>query len=914
MSRRDQRRLMEVASAVADGTTVDWQDAADAVRDGHQRATLEALRQLARIRDLHRTLQGEPSAPEAGDAAPSHPSARRPVPERWGGFEILDQIGEGSFSEVFRARDRALDREVALKLFRADVPGARFRSLSVIQEGRLLARVKHPNVVTIYGIDRVDGRIGLWMELVRGKTLAQLVQEQGPFGAAEAAVIGIDLCRALAAVHAQGIVHRDVKAQNVMREEGGRIVLMDFGIGIEAATQPRSSSSISGTPLYLAPEVLFGGEATRRSDLYSLGVLLFYLVSATYPVRAATWASLVARHREGAYSSLRGVRPILPEGFVACVERALAAAPRDRVRSAPALERCLVESSRGGRRKDAAGTAAAVLLAAAAVIAVVLFFFQPSPERSPAEGKRPPAVAADPAIDQSIALAVPPFQLASGGSGGDRAARRIETTALQVLSESPFLEILKEESPGSVSRAELRLIVTGSLDRGAELDAQLLALDGNRLLHASTLSIADTVPLDSSIRDFILPFRLAIEIRAAGLESEERTIHSLKTGSAVAYLLYKQAQHYNDAYQYEEAVEALLRATELDACFAHAFSLLANSFHVLGHRDEALRAINRAVECASPLTEIEQLELRRRRAQLEWNTAEEEALLQKMLALSPLSAEAHARLGWFYLTHRRSCPETLAELERAVELDPSRWRLLGLLVEGYLACRAPAEAFAILDDNEALYRGRPHYHFSRGQAYLVTGAAEDAIAAFRRAVELDPSYPPALLGLGDAHAFRALASGGDPARSTDLRRALEVYAEVGQGAYGIDDKKEAFWRSARAWVLLGEPENAEDFARRALDVDPQMLRAHWALGAAALLRSDAAAAARRAAAAEEIASRRRSLYEGEWPRLLRASILARQGRPEEARRLLAETLPWASLETPFVTYSMERLGTNRDEF
>ena len=135
-------------------------------------------------------------------------------------------------------------------------------SSRIIDEARALARVRHPSVVCVHGADMHDGRAGLWMELVRGRTLAQLVAANGLFGPREAAGIGQDLCRALAAVHAEHLVHRDVKAQNVMRGlAGGRIVLMDFGA--------------SHTPLYLAPEVLAGGRDTVASDLDALGVLLY---------------------------------------------------------------------------------------------------------------------------------------------------------------------------------------------------------------------------------------------------------------------------------------------------------------------------------------------------------------------------------------------------------------------------------------------------------------------------------------------------------------------------------------------------------------------------------------------------------------------------------------------------------------
>src|SRR4051794_12648846 len=207
-----------------------------------------------------------------------------PAVRRWGALECRREIASGKFGTVYLAWDPALEREVALKI----LPAAG-RSHTVMQEGRLLARVRHPNVVTVYGIDEYDGTIGLWMEWVEGLTLTQVLAARGLLGGHEAALIGIDVCRAVAAVHKAGVLHRDIKAQNVMREAGGRIVLMDFGAGEtrteDALTPPRTI----GTPLYLAPELFAGQSATIASDIYSVGVLLYHLMTGRYPVEDATF-------------------------------------------------------------------------------------------------------------------------------------------------------------------------------------------------------------------------------------------------------------------------------------------------------------------------------------------------------------------------------------------------------------------------------------------------------------------------------------------------------------------------------------------------------------------------------------------------------------------------------------------------
>jgi serine/threonine-protein kinase len=259
-----------------------------------------------------------------------------PPPIRiWGHLEILEKIGAGGFADVFRARDPKLDREVALKLLRADVR-VRVDENVVMREGRMLAKVKHPNVVTVYGAAEHDGQLGLWMEFISGMTLYQILRQQGRFSPRESALVGVDVCRALAAIHAQGILHQDVKAQNVMREHGGRVVLMDLGVGIQSGSLP-----IGGTRQYRAPELSRGAPATVACDVYSLGVLLHYLVDEGFPT-----TSEPERPEEASplfASRLRDLRPELPESFVRLIERALAGNPQNRFATVGDMGKALLD-------------------------------------------------------------------------------------------------------------------------------------------------------------------------------------------------------------------------------------------------------------------------------------------------------------------------------------------------------------------------------------------------------------------------------------------------------------------------------------------------------------------------------------------------------------------------------------------
>jgi serine/threonine protein kinase/tetratricopeptide (TPR) repeat protein len=332
----DDQVVSDLAASVADGASVDWQ-AAESRADLTERRLIRHLRLVESISSLHRTA-AQAEDHDAAQAVATVPDAE-PAGPRWGRLVLLEQIGRGASSEVFRAWDSTLHQEVALKLLHDEGKSAGTHQ-RLLEEARRLARVRHRHVVQVYGADEHDGRVGLWMELVRGESLEQLVKLRGPFGDREAALIGLDLCAALAAVHAAGLLHRDVKAQNVMRENGGRIVLMDFGTGEELA----GTNRLVGTPLYLAPEIFRGEKASVQSDLYSVGVLLFYLVTGQFPLTAASMEHLGRAHERGDRRSVRDVRPDLPEGFVRVIERALDRDPARRYRTAGDLESALRES------------------------------------------------------------------------------------------------------------------------------------------------------------------------------------------------------------------------------------------------------------------------------------------------------------------------------------------------------------------------------------------------------------------------------------------------------------------------------------------------------------------------------------------------------------------------------------------
>jgi Tol biopolymer transport system component len=393
--------IAHLAAAVADGDAVDWNAAEDSAQ-GDEALAVRQLRVVAEIAALYRSAvaddTGSGEAITSADTRAATDGAPTPVPPPeglfdWGGLRVLERVGEGSFGEVYRAWDLSLHREVALKLLRRPSGQGVGAGSAAFREAQLLARIHDPHVMAIYGVRNIDARVGIWGEFLRGRTLAQIIKTDGPLSAGEAAGIGEALCHALTTVHRAGILHRDIKAQNVIRATGGRFVLTDFGLGIVAASQEAADGqSMAGTPLYMAPELFEGARPSVRSDVYSLGALLFYAVTGSFPVTGRSLDEVRAAHAGHARKHLHEVRPDLPTTFVDAIERALEPVPERRLESAAALRSRLTGAPRPDVVAPHASRRRQVALALASLGAVGLLAalaWRARPGARPAEGRSP---------------------------------------------------------------------------------------------------------------------------------------------------------------------------------------------------------------------------------------------------------------------------------------------------------------------------------------------------------------------------------------------------------------------------------------------------------------------------------------------------------------------------------------------
>ena len=746
--------LDDLAGTVLDGGDVDWAAAESSV-DADIRPLLRDLRLVASVAEVH----------------------RQPPPvdgETWGHLRILERVGCGAFGEVFRAWDTRLDREVALKLLTESADAD--KSGVIIREGRLLARVRHPNVVTIHGAERIGDRVGLWMEFVHGRTLEDLLKSGTTFTPDEVVHIGVEIARAVAAVHAAGLLHRDVKAQNVMRSDDGRIVLMDFGSGRELDDERQA---LTGTPVYLAPELFGSGAATVASDIYSLGVLLFHLLTGSYPVHEATLEDLRRAHEAGRRTKIRAAAANVPSGLARVIDRALDPRPERRFETADALAAALQALTRATRRRR-------VVLAAvaAALAALVTWSVWPDP---------PPVIA------------VLPFQNLSADPGNDTVAEGLTYEVISSLAQIDGWSIRSLASPGlkgqpryvasdGLAGADFVLDASVLVSNGRpHVNVRLIDLENGRIKWAHTFDRPDgdvLATLDDLARSLVNQLRLQV----GGGQRRYQTEPELE-------LLFARARGLQERRNRPNALEAAALFEQIvarDPGYAPAVAARARS---LGD----VWRVGREFDAGAVSPRLQEAAL-------------------DAIRLDPLLPDAQAALGMLH-TRDRQWAAAEAAFQQALEIDPSQG---SLYVDYVLALLLPLGR--VDDALDVLARARAVAPLSldvrRALAHLQVeaGLYDEAIESARWVLHQDPDFPFIETMLG-----RALILSGRPDDALPIfssKPDYSVYLGYLYAITGRRDEAEAlaagFPPARQFWIYggLGDKDRAFEALDRAVTTNP----------------------------------------------------------------------------------------------
>ena len=264
-------------------------------------------------------------------------------------YEIEKIIGEGGMANVYLAKDTILGRKVAVKVLRGDLAGDEKFVRRFQREARSASSLSHSNIVEIYDVGEDEGNFYIVMEFIEGKTLKQLIKKRGVLTLSETVDIMLQLLDALSSAHDSCIIHRDIKPQNIMVKESGLAKITDFGIAVALnSVELTQTNSVMGSVHYLPPEQASGKGSTVRSDIYSLGILMFEMLTGRMPFRGDSAVEIALKHMKEELPSPKELNPVIPQSVENIILKAAAKNPKNRYRDVRAMaediKTCLDES------------------------------------------------------------------------------------------------------------------------------------------------------------------------------------------------------------------------------------------------------------------------------------------------------------------------------------------------------------------------------------------------------------------------------------------------------------------------------------------------------------------------------------------------------------------------------------------
>lgn len=708
------------------------------------------------------------------------------IAQRIAHYVIIEKLGEGGMGVVYRARDEKLQRDVALKFLGTLSTGSSISHEKILEEARAISALNHPNICTVYEVGEADGKPYIAMEFVEGKPLSTEILSTG-MALEQAERYGIQLADALSHAHGRGIIHRDLKSANVMITPTGLLKVLDFGIsrrlepdGGEGTTRFdqswESQHTFTGTLPYMAPEVFKGEIADERSDIWSLGVLLYEMISGRRPFHGATSYELSAAILRERQPEI--VQPI-PTVLQSILDKCLSKDPGQRYQSAGEVRAALEtagEASRTQKFLTVAGPAPGIwtwrnlsLLCAVATLALGLGYWL--------QGKKGAKPAPVPGAIQSIAVL--PLENLSGDPKQEYFADGMtdalitelsQIKKLRVISRTSIMQYKHTQKPLSEIAQELHVdaIVEGSVLQAGNrvrISAKLIQtnIDGSLWADSYERHYEDVLALQSDVATAIAR---GIQVE---LSSEERTElarnRSVVPEAYEDYLKgrYELAKRTEEGFN--EAEEYFKRATRKDDSFAAAYAALAEVYVNMAAYQmqpanivvpKAKQAAARALQLDDRLAEAHLVTAAAHFYNLELQGVESE--YQRAIKLNPGFAQG---LHWYalYLAAMGRREESLTEIRLARDIDPR-----SLIINANVGwCYYLASDFdkAVEAQKETL-RLDPSFGVAYGylgQAYLEKEQYEAAIEAFRKSVSLEPGDPSRKAEL--AHAFLKAGRGNE---------------------------------------------------------------------------------------------------------------------------------------------------------
>jgi eukaryotic-like serine/threonine-protein kinase len=727
-------------------------------------------------------------------------------------FEILQLLGQGGMGAVYKARDTELERLVALKLIRPEL-ASHPEILRRFKQELILAReVTHRNVIRIFDLGQAQGIKFITMEFVEGRDLKGLIHEKAKLTADEAVPIVLQIAAALEAAHTAGVVHRDLKPQNVMSDKDGRVYVMDFGIARSLEHQGMTQTgALMGTPEYMSPEQAKGEKVDARSDLFALGIIFYEMLTGISPFKADTAMAMMFKRTQERATPLSqlnlGVPPVISDIVSKCLE----IKTEERYQSAREVISDL-EAWKGGaahstivptsRRIRYAPSYQKWLVIGGAVVVLALgayefrqkFTLRPSTSAGPA---------------QAISLAILPFRNTSNDPSIDWIGSSLANILSTDVGQSAQLHTVPSDRLFQILK-DFR--VPGNADFTPDMLRHIAEFSNSDILvWGRYAKFGDTIRIDATLQDLKRDRSVPLTINAPSEKEFPKTMDQfaelIRANLAVSSDVLKELKassfqpssqsvaalrDYNQGLQLRrdgknlDALKALQDAIKEDPQFAMAYSRLAETAAALGYDGDAEQSSRRAIDLSQKLPEAERYLIEANHARIVKDNTKAIEAYENLAKSAPDNTDVEFALANLY-SDKGDFDSARSQLSKMLKADPKN--VNALLASGQLEVRAGKPQAALKPLNDALSltvevdnpEEKAQILHGIGMAYEVLNKFDEALRNFQLSIEINR-------GLGNkggvAASLREIAnvqaSQGKPdAALASFGKALDLDREIG---------------------------------------------------------------------------------------------------------------------------------------
>jgi len=697
-------------------------------------------------------------------------------------YRILEKLGEGGMGVVYKAQDTKLDRLVAMKFLPQHLISDVGEKQRFVHEAKTASALNHSNITTIYEIDEFQGQIFIVMEFIEGKTLKKIIEKK-ELSLKKVLDIGIQACEGLTAAHESGIVHRDIKSENIMLTPKEQVKITDFGLAkLKQADRSTQSGSTLGTAAYMSPEQASGEEVDQRSDIFSFGVVLYELLTGRLPFggehQAAIIYSILNEEPQPAARFNNRISPDLER----IVQKTLIKEKEERYQH---IDDLLADLRREKRSLEylktdripreipvprPKKTLLPFLIPAFIVFVMVLLYlvFQPlKMEIGPVKS----------VVAEENTLAVMYFENLKDKEDKDKIGEMVSELLITDLSESQYMRVVSSQRLFDIlkimgkegiklidktvayevaKRAQAKYMLLGkilSTKPDLVITCQLVDVGSGNVVASQRVSGPNGVNLFTLVDTLSHEIKKDLKLPALAQTEEEKPVADITTHSPEALRLYLEGNElYNKVYM-KEAAEKFEKAVSRDTTFASAYLKLALCYDNLRDVGQAKTYIEKAAKFSYKVSKKEKFLIDAFHQLFQSRVQEAKQILEHMIKLYPEAKFAHNILAMLN-RQMKNYEEAIAGYNKVIELDSLDKLTYNILAYTYDDAGRYDEAIKSINKYIELAPNEANPYDTRGDIYARHGEVNKAIESYNKALEKKPDFEASIQKLGAMHLYK----------------------------------------------------------------------------------------------------------------------------------------------------------------